>query len=73
MENEEIYAELRQVLLGRVLNAYEHILTQPFCSDATNWVGANRNRFWHDLIKSLSDDQDDVRGVMLEHLKLEII
>ena len=29
-KNEDYYAELRQVLSGRVVNAYEHILTQPF-------------------------------------------
>ena len=59
-KNEDYYAELRQVLSGRVVNAYEHILTQPFWSDATNRVNANCDRFWQDLIKSLSDDQDDV-------------
>ena len=55
-ENEDYYAELQQVLLGRVVNAYEHILTQPFWSDATNRVDVNRDRFWQDLIKSLSGD-----------------
>ena len=59
-KNKDYYAELRQVLSGCVVNAYEHILTQPFWSDATNRVNANCNRFWQDLIKSLSDDQDDV-------------
>ena len=33
----------------------------------------NRNRFWQDLIKILSDDQDGVRSFMLEHLKFEMI
>ena len=56
-----------------VVNAYERIPTKPFWSDATNWVDANHDRFWQDLIKILSDDQDDVRGVMLEHLKFEMI
>ena len=52
---------------------YECILTQPFWSNATNRVNANRERFWQDLIKSLSDDQDDVWGIMLEHLNFEMI
>ena len=59
--------------MGRVVNAYECILTQPFWSDATNRVDVNCYRFWQYLIKSLSDDQDDVQGVMLEHLKFEMI
>ena len=72
-KNEDYYTELRQVLLGRVVNTYERILTQPFWSDANNRFDASCDRFWQDFIKSLSDDQDDVRGVMLEHLKFEII
>ena len=73
MKNEDYYAELWKVFSGRVVNAYERIITQPFLSDATNQVDANRDRFWQYLIKSLSDDQDDVRGVMLEHLKFQMI
>ena len=65
----DYYVELRQVLLGHVVNAYEWILTQTFWSDATNRVDTNRE----DLIKILSDDQDEVRGVMLEELKFEMI
>ena len=72
-KNKDYYAELRQVISGRVVNAYERILTQPFWSDTTNWFDANRDRFWQDLIKSLLDDQDDIWGVMLEHLTFEII
>ena len=64
---------MRQVLSGRVVNSYECMMTQLFWSDATNWVDANRDRFWKDFIKSLSYYQDDVRGVMLEHLKFEMI
>ena len=56
-----------------VVNAYERILTQHFWSDATNRLDANSDRFWQDLIKILSDDQDEARGVMLEHLKIEMI
>ena len=65
--------ELRKVLLGRVVNKHKRILKQPFWSDATNRVDANHDRFWQDLIKILSDNQDDVQGVMLEHLKFEMI
>ena len=72
-KNKDYYAELRQVLSGCVLNTYERILTQPFWSDTTNRFDAIRDRFWQDLIKSLSDDQDGVRGFMLEHLKFEMI
>ena len=72
-KNKYYYAKLRKVLSRRVVNAYERILTQTFWSDATNPVDANRDRFWQDIIKSLSDYQDDVRGVMLEHLKFEMI
>ena len=68
-KNEVYYAELWKVLSGRVVNAYECILIQNFWRDATNLVDVNRYRFWQDLIKILSDDQDDVRGFMLEHLK----
>ena len=59
-KNEDYHAELRKVLSGRVVNAYERILKQPFWTDATNWVDANRDRVWQDLIKILSDDQNDV-------------
>ena len=72
-KNEDYYAELWQVLSGVVVNAYEFILTQPFWRDATNRVDVNRDRFWQDLIKILSDDQDGVWGFMLEHLKFEMI
>ena len=72
-KNEVYYAELWQVLSGVVVNAYECILTQPFWRDATSRVDVNRDRFWQDLIKILLDDQDDVRGFMLEHLKFEMI
>ena len=72
-KNDDYYAELRKVLSGRVVNAYELILRQTFWSDVTNRVDANHYRFWHDSIKSLSEDHDDVWGVILEHLKSEII
>ena len=72
-KNEDYYTELRKVLSGHVVNAYEHILKKPFWSDETNRVDAIHDRFWQDLIKSLSDDQDDVWGIMLEHLKFEMI
>ena len=52
---------------------YERILTQLLLSDATNRVDTNHDRFWKYLIKRLSDDQDDVQGVMLEHPKIEMI
>ena len=47
-KNEDYYAELRQVILGHVVNVYERILVQPFWRDATNRVDANRDRFWQD-------------------------
>ena len=59
-KNEDYYDELRQVLLGCVVNAYAHTLAKSFWSDATNRVNENCDRFWQDLIKSLSDDKDDV-------------
>ena len=69
-KNEDYYAELWQVISGRVVNAYECIPTQPFWRHATNRVDVNCDWFWQDLIKSLSDDQDGVRGFMLEHLSI---
>ena len=72
-KNEDYYAELRQFISGHVVNVYAGILTQPFWSDVNNRVDANHDRFWKYLIKNLSDDQDDVQGVMLEHLKSEMI
>ena len=52
---------------------YERIPTQFFWNDATNRVDANHDRFGKDYIRRLSDYQYDVRGVMLEHLKFEMI
>ena len=55
-KSEDYYAELRQFISGRVVNAYECILTQTFGSNATNRVDANRDSFWKYFIKILSDD-----------------
>ena len=46
-------------------------LTTFFCEDA-NRTNENRERFIHEVVGDLAGNQQDVRGVVLEHIKRDI-
>ena len=44
-----------------------------FFSNPANRVEANRLKFWQEITKDLAGNQTDCRGIVIEHMKREVV
>ena len=60
------------VTLGNANGAMERVLDNEFFREDVNRTNENRERFIHEVVGDLAGNQQDVRGVLLEHIKCDI-
>ena len=67
-----MYENWLLVTLGNVNGAIERVLDNDFSRGDDNRTNQNRERFIHEVVGDLAGNQQDVRGVLLEHIKHDI-
>ena len=68
----EWHEKLLLVTLGNVNGVIERVLDSDSFREDANRTNENRKRFIHKAVGDLAGNQQEVRGVVLEHIKRDI-